>query len=105
MLYEKAIQNCIFLSGAAVNDSRTVKQFGTWQGADKPFIGWSWFIGEQQGLSTVGHPGSQGGFLTNYVVVPEIRVMFVILCNTPREAYEMKTTTAYVLNEIRNEWP
>jgi CubicO group peptidase (beta-lactamase class C family) len=103
--YEKAIQDRIFLGGASVNDSRTVKQFGTWQGADKPFIGWAWFMEEQQGLGTVGHPGSQGGFLTNYVVVPEMQIMFVILCNTPREPYEMKATTAYVLDEIKKEWP
>jgi CubicO group peptidase (beta-lactamase class C family) len=103
--YEKALQNHIFLSEASVKDSRTVKQFGAWQGADKPFIGWSWFVTEQQGLNTIGHPGSQGGFLTNYVVVPEKEVLFVILCNTPREAYKMETTTAYVLDEIKKEWP
>lgn len=103
--YEKAIQRHIFLTEATVNDSRTVKQFGQWQGAEPPFIGWSWFITTQQGLHTIGHPGSQGGFLTNYVVVPDKQIFFVILCNTPREAYEMKTTTNYVLEEIKKEWP
>ena len=103
--YEKAIQSHIFLTEASVNDSRTVKQFAAWQSAEAPFIGWSWFVTTQQGLNTVGHSGSQGGFLANYVVVPDKHLFFVILCNTPREPYGMKATTDYVLEEIKKEWP
>jgi CubicO group peptidase (beta-lactamase class C family) len=103
--YEKAIQQHIFLTEASVKNSRAVKQFDGWQDEVPPFIGWSWFINRQQGLGIISHPGSQGGFLTNYVVVPDKQIFFVILCNTPREAYEMKATTDYILEEIKKEWP
>jgi CubicO group peptidase (beta-lactamase class C family) len=84
--YEQAIQRATFLSPASVTDSRTIKSFSNWKSAQSPVIGWSWFIEENsKGLKTIGHTGSQGGFLCNYVTIPESKVFFAILCNTPRD--------------------
>jgi CubicO group peptidase (beta-lactamase class C family) len=82
--YEQAIQKSVFLKPETSETSRTVKNFENWKGETAPFIGWCWFIGRSPGgLKTVGHTGSQGGFLCNYVTVPEKNIHFVILCNTP----------------------
>ncbi|MBK8503142.1 MAG: beta-lactamase family protein [Saprospiraceae bacterium] len=82
--YERAIQKSIFLKPETIETSRTIKEFQNWNGKTTPFIGWSWFIGRSpKGLRTVGHTGSQGGFLCNYVTVPDKNIQFVILCNTP----------------------
>jgi CubicO group peptidase (beta-lactamase class C family) len=99
--YEQAIQDHVFLKETTINDSRTLKKFENWAETSDPFIGWSWFVTEQAGLKTIGHPGSQGGFLTNFVTVPDKNLVFIILCNAPREAYEMKETTAFVLTHLK----
>jgi CubicO group peptidase (beta-lactamase class C family) len=85
-LYERALRKATFLSSGTIEDSRTVKEFDNWSSAVRPGIGWSWFIGQtSDSLKTVGHTGSQGGFLCNYVTIPEKEIFFVILCNTPRD--------------------
>ena len=32
----------------------------------------------------IGHTGSQGGFRADYVWLPEKKIFYVILCNTPK---------------------
>lgn len=84
--YELALRDSIFLSDSLIRDSRTIKTFPMWFDTRKPFIGWSWFIQKNaDGLVTVGHTGDQGGFLCNYVTLPEKKIFFVILCNTRRD--------------------
>ena len=84
--YELALQHHRFISEAILKDSRTIKPWPDWQDTTPPFIGWSWFIDKTpDGFKTVGHTGSQGGFLCNYVTVPEKDITFIILCNTPRD--------------------
>jgi CubicO group peptidase (beta-lactamase class C family) len=104
--YEKALEHATFLKEASILDSRTIKYFDTWRDTVppdanwswinpttknsndilEPFIGWSWFIYKtKDGAEMVGHTGSQGGFLCNYVTIPEKKIFFVILCNTPRD--------------------
>lgn len=104
--YEKAIQLATFLPRHTIENSRTIKKFDNWKGTRhfgeswswfhpqesdgmmNPVIGWSWFIGKtDSGLKVVGHTGSQGGFLCNYVSIPEKKILLVILCNTPRDIY------------------
>jgi CubicO group peptidase (beta-lactamase class C family) len=115
--YEKAIQQSVFLSSQNSADSRTVKRFENWKGSVafsagwswfkpvshdnlfSPIIGWSWFVGEtQSGLKTVGHTGSQGGFLCNYVSIPEKKILFIILCNSPRDVYSYSDKIMDLLN-------
>jgi CubicO group peptidase (beta-lactamase class C family) len=84
--YEQALRKATFLKQETIADSRTVKDYKGWIDSRKPFIGWSWFIEKNgDGLLTVGHTGSQGGFLCNYVTIPDKNIFFVILCNTPRD--------------------
>ncbi len=84
--YERAIRDSVFLSGPTVRDSRTIKQFRFWVDSKKPTRGWSWAIEKTgDGILTVGHTGEQGGFLCNYVSIPDQNAFFVILLNTPRD--------------------
>lgn len=84
--YELALKQHKFISDSIFQDSRTIKPWPNWQDDIPPFIAWSWFIEKTpDGLRTVGHTGSQGGFLCNYVTVPEKDIIFIILCNTPRD--------------------
>jgi CubicO group peptidase (beta-lactamase class C family) len=86
VLYEQALKKATFLSAETIRDSRTVKHFDNWTSEAAPAVGWSWFIGQTaDSVRTVGHTGSQGGFLCNYVTIPDKEILFVILCNTPRD--------------------
>lgn len=103
-LYEHALQQGIFLKKETIRDARTVKQFSNWNSSEPPFIGWSWFIKDYRSdLQSVGHPGSQGGFLTNYITIPDKGILLVVLCNAPREEYEMQDFTNYILAEIEKQ--
>jgi CubicO group peptidase (beta-lactamase class C family) len=88
--YELANQRGVFLQRALVEDARRVKRFSNWNATYKPFIGWSWFIEETQGEKTIGHSGDQGGFLCEYVTLPDKKLFFVITCNTRRDIKAMK---------------
>lgn len=102
-LYEKSLRSAAFLNDTAIQSSRNIRSWKSWMDNTPPFIGWSWFIGKTpDGLKTVGHTGSQGGFLCNYVTVPEKEILFVILCNTPRD---VDGYTRFITNWlIKNKW-
>lgn len=102
-LYEKALERAIFLDEAVIQRSRTITPWENWNDSTPPFIGWSWFVGQTpDGLKTLGHTGSQGGFLCNYVTVPDKKILFVILCNTPRD---VDGYTNYFTDWLmRNNW-
>ena len=104
--YEKALQTGAFLSNERVMDARTPKKFNNWKGTRRftsswswftpqiydgvmqPLMGWSWFIGRTaDGSKIIGHTGTQGGFIANYVTIPDKKVLIVILCNSPRDVY------------------
>jgi len=101
--YEKALRQALFLNDTTIYRSQQITPWPNWQGQIPPFIGWSWFVGQTpDGLKTVGHTGSQGGFLCNYVTVPEKEILFVILCNTPRD---VDGFTLYITNWLmQNSW-
>lgn len=115
--YEKAIQQSLFLPSDVVDDSRTIKHFENWIGTRAfgatwswlkpegksesltPMVGWSWFIGAtSDGSKIVSHTGSQGGFLCNYVSIPEKQIAFIILCNTPKDIYAYSDKIISLLN-------
>ena len=91
-LYENALQKSTFLKQSSVADSRTIKTFTNWSANEPPFIGWSWFIDETDSIKTIGHTGSQGGFILNYQLIPDKNILYVMLCNRPvdREKYQKK---------------
>lgn len=98
--YELALRDSVFLSDSTITASRTVKTFNQWFDTRKPFIGWSWFVQKNaDGLLTVGHTGDQGGFLCNYVTIPEKRIFFVILCNTRRDVSGMTNEIFSILKQ------
>lgn len=103
VLYEQAIRQARFLSKATVNESQTAWQPANWKDSMPPFIGLSWFIEQTaDGLKTIGHTGTQGGFYCHYIYVPEKSVLYVVLANRPidREAFQ-----AYVFNYlIEKNW-
>jgi CubicO group peptidase (beta-lactamase class C family) len=98
--YELALRDSVFLSDSTIRDSRTIKTFPVWFDTRKPFIGWSWFIEKNpDGLVTVGHTGDQGGFLCNYVTIPDKKIFFVILCNTRRDVPAFTNQIFSILKE------
>lgn len=88
-LYEQAIRNYTFLDSGWVKKSRTVYQFPGWKGKQSPFIGLSWFIFNDS-LSFIGHTGSQGGFRGDYAWLPDKKLFYLILCNTPKPLPELR---------------
>jgi CubicO group peptidase (beta-lactamase class C family) len=90
-LYERALRGGTFLSPAAVADSRTIKTFENWVDPQPPMIGWSWFVERtRDNLRAIGHTGSQGGFRSFYVVIPERSIWFAVLTNTPCDREAMR---------------
>jgi len=97
--YELALRKGIFLKPSVIDESAQVKIFPGWTGDQPPAIGWSWFIGKTpDGLKTIGHTGSQGGFQANYVSIPEKKILFVILGNAP---HDLDRVTQQVLDWLR----
>ena len=82
--YEQAIQKNVFLDSEWINRSRTVYNFSNWKDSVPAFIGLSWFITKTNNENMIGHTGSQGGFRADYVWLPEKKIFYVILCNTPK---------------------
>ena len=84
--YEHALRQAVFLEPETLADARTIKQFSNWSSPDPPKVGWSWFIQQTEDhLLSIGHEGSQGGFLSSYITLPEKQILIVILTNTPRD--------------------
>ncbi|MCP4221160.1 MAG: beta-lactamase family protein [bacterium] len=57
-------------------------------------IGLSWFLKEYKGEKTVGHSGSDAGFMTNFVMLPGKSVAVVVMANTMPAPIEEITNTA-----------
>ena len=82
--YEQAIQKNVFLDSEWIKRSRTVYNFSNWKDSVPAFIGLCWFITKTNNENMIGHTGSQGGFRADYVWLPEKKIFYVILCNTPK---------------------
>ena len=98
--YQKALDAASFSNAETIAESKEVKQFGTWDGEEPPFIGWSWFVGKTPGgLKTVGHTGTQGGFYCDYVTIPEKKVLYIMLANFPIERDNLQPEVIRILEE------
>ena len=82
--YELALRNAVFLDKEAIDESRTVFKPENWDSEQPPGIGYSWFISELDGLKVASHTGSQGGFRADFVSIPEKELLYLVLCNTPK---------------------
>ncbi|MBN1387589.1 MAG: beta-lactamase family protein [Bacteroidales bacterium] len=108
--YENAIKNNVFLNKELTAESRTVFSPSNWADTIKPYIGFSWFLDQDflfRGQHTfdtefVYHTGSQGGFLSIYLVIPEKEILFIGLFNRPSENFRNIITEACVLFEKYN---
>jgi len=108
--YEKAIQENVFLEEELVDLSRTVFYPSNWADTIEPFIGFSWFLDQDflfRGqhsfdVDFVYHTGSQGGFLSIYLVIPEKDILFIGLFNRPSENFRDIITEACILFEKYN---
>ncbi len=89
-LYEKAIQKNLFLSPEWVKKSRTIYALPGWKDAMPSRLGLSWFLTKENGRDIVGHTGSQGGFISDYVWLPQEKVFYVLLCNVPKSIKEIR---------------
>ena len=88
--YEQAIQKNVFLDSLWTNRSRTIYDFSNWKDSLPPFIGLCWFITKTNNENMIGHTGSQGGFRADYVWLPEKKIFYVILCNTPKPLAQIR---------------
>ena len=83
--YEQAIQQHKFLDSTWVDRSRTVFKFeNEWKDSLPSELGLCWFITKTGSENMIGHTGSQGGFRADYVWLPDQKIFYVILCNTPK---------------------
>lgn len=98
--YEQAIQQNLFLNQAWINTSRAVYPLSEWKDTIPSRLGLSWFITQTAGMKTVEHTGSQGGFRTDYLWIPEKKIFYVILCNTPKPLAEIR---AKLVKQLQNE--
>ena len=89
--YEQAIQKNIFLDNEWINRSRTIYSHSNWKDSVPAFMGLSWFIVKTNNENMIGHTGSQGGFRADYVWLPEKKIFYVILCNTPKPLGALRT--------------
>lgn len=90
VLYEQAIRKAVFAPKETMAESQTIQHFANWKSEAPPFIGLSWFIEQTpEGLKTMGHTGTQGGFYCHYVYVPEKEILYLVLANRAinREAF------------------
>ena len=88
--YEQAIQQNTFLDSEWTNRARTVYNYTNWNDSLPPFIGLCWFIQQTEGESMIGHTGSQGGFRADYVWLPEKKLFYIVLCNTPKPLSQVR---------------
>jgi CubicO group peptidase (beta-lactamase class C family) len=94
--YEKAIRQNIFLGKELTDISRTVYRPDNWADSTCPFIGYSWYIGNEQmlgeenkfGVNFIYHDGDQGGFRAFYIAIPEKDILFIVLFNRPPDDLE-----------------
>mgnify|MGYP003575647591 CR=1 FL=1 len=97
--YEQAIQKNVFLDSDWIKRSRTVYNFSNWKDSVPAFIGLSWFITKTNNENMTGHTGSQGGFRADYVWLPEKKIFYVILCNTPKPLAALRSKVLTVASK------
>jgi CubicO group peptidase (beta-lactamase class C family) len=87
--YELAIRNNLFLSKQTIEKSRTILSPKNWKDTTPPKIGYSWFIQDKNdkknklGVKIVSHTGSQGGFRSFFISIPEKDIIYAGLFNRP----------------------
>lgn len=100
--YEQAIQNNVFLNKEWMNKARTVYPFPNWKTTEyQPFIGLCWFIVSERGLKLIGHTGSQGGYRGDYQWIPEKKLFYTFLFNTPYNVDDIRHQVFEILERYK----
>ncbi len=94
--YEEAIQNHVFLNEKLTKESRTPWKPANWKSKYTPFVGYSWFIAKERffaepnpyGVSFVYHTGSNAGFNSFHIRIPEKDLLIIGLFNQPLKEYK-----------------
>lgn len=88
--YEQAIQEHLFANPNTIQESRQIFHPNNWEDKENsPNIGLSWFIKEKEdgtnpfGVNIYYHTGSQGGFRSFYISIPEKELLYIALFNRP----------------------
>lgn len=89
-LLEQAIQKNLILSEQWTSKSRQVFELNNWKSKNPSRLGLSWFITSEMNSEMIGHTGSQGGFISDYVWIPEKKIFYVLLCNIPMPILEIR---------------
>lgn len=101
--YERALRKAVFLKQETIVRSRTITHYENWRSEDPPFIGLSWFLSQpNESLKVVSHTGSQGGFSSDFVSLPEKDLVYVLLCNKPEPVLELRAQVFAILE--KNNW-
>lgn len=82
--YLKAVQTCLFADCALIQKSQTVWKSGNWSNANPPFLGYSWFVEtkpNEPSNKSIGHTGSQGGFMAHLIWFPERDLSIIWIAN------------------------
>jgi CubicO group peptidase (beta-lactamase class C family) len=98
--YEQALQKGKIISKDLFVQSRTIFKPKNWQHGT-PSIGYSWFIHHDVSPAFVGHTGSQGGFISDYVYIPEKKIFYVLLCNTPKPIEKIRKKIFKLLKKYK----
>jgi len=83
--YEKAIHSNSFADAEINLLSRTIYPLPNWADSIPSQMGLSWFISKFNGHTMYSHTGSQGGFTSDFVSIPEEGFFYCILSNVPLE--------------------
>jgi len=97
--YEQAIQKNIFLNKKWIDSSRAVFSQTNWKQEKPSLLGLSWFVTNESGFKMIGHTGSQGGFRSDYVWIPEQKIFYVLLMNEPKSREEIRKKVLTILNQ------
>jgi CubicO group peptidase (beta-lactamase class C family) len=82
--YLKAVQNCLFADCALIQKSQTVWKPSNWSNVNPPFLGYSWFVEgnpDEPANKSIGHTGSQGGFMAHLIWFPERDLSIIWIAN------------------------
>lgn len=82
--YEIALRKAVFLNKETIERSRTITTYENWKSDEPPFIGVGWFLSQpSDSVKMISHTGSQGGFSSDFVSIPEKEIVYILLCNKP----------------------
>lgn len=99
--YELALRNGNFLDVKIIDESATIKTFPGWLDPQPADRGWAWVIDKTpDGLKCINHTGSQGGFASYFLSVPEKKVLVVVLYNAPYDVDEFRARAFELLQQV-----